>query len=158
MYSAEREGAQLVARVPAIDGYIGTRHWSQIVPLVEEGWLDGDVTHRVAVEYLDPLRQNGVDTVVLGCTHYPLLKPVLQRVLGQEVRLIDSAEETAKSLRKRLSEDGTASGAGGPADIRFFVSDIPHHFRRVGEMCLGRPIENVVQVDLDSMHLDGPDG
>jgi glutamate racemase len=67
------------------------------VPLVEEGWLDCEVTSLVAARYLEPLGRNGIDTLVLGCTHYPLLKPVLQRVMGEGVVLIDSAEETAKS-------------------------------------------------------------
>ena len=65
------------------------------VPLVEEGWLDHEATRIIAREYLAPLRDDGVDTVVLGCTHYPLLKPLLHDIMGGEVHLIDSAEETA---------------------------------------------------------------
>jgi glutamate racemase len=120
------------------------------VPLVEEGWLDGDVTLLVAERYLEPLRRNGIDTLVLGCTHYPLLKPVLQKVMGENVTLIDSAEETAKSVKSRMEKDGTFSGRDDAAEPRYFVSDIPHHFQRVGALCLGRNLSDVTQVDLES--------
>jgi glutamate racemase len=126
------------------------------VPLVEEGWLDGDVTALVAARYLEPLVRNGIDTLVLGCTHYPLLKPVLQRIMGGGVVLIDSAEETAKSVGAMLTRDGTASGAEDSGDLRFFVSDIPHHFQRVGAQCLGRDLRDVTRVDLESIELNSP--
>jgi glutamate racemase len=138
----------------AVDGR-GVKVFTQacplFVPLVEEGWLEGDVTARVAESYLESLKRNGIDTLVLGCTHYPLLKPVLQRVMGEGVTLIDSAEETAKSVRRRLEKDGTVSGGKDAPEPRFFVSDIPHHFQRVGALCLGRNLNDVTQVDLDSM-------
>jgi glutamate racemase len=70
------------------------------VPLVEEGWFEHPAAELIAREYLEPLRQAGVDTLVLGCTHYPLLKPLLQRVMGTEVALIDSGEETAERWRR----------------------------------------------------------
>jgi glutamate racemase len=124
------------------------------VPLVEEGWLDGDVTLRIAERYLEPLKRNGIDTLVLGCTHYPLLKPVLQKVMGEGVTLIDSAEETAKSVKSRLERNGTVSGRDDSPEPRFFVSDIPHHFQRVGALCLGRNLNDVTQVDLESMDLN----
>ncbi len=124
------------------------------VPLVEEGWLDGGVTLGVAERYLEPLKRGGIDTLVLGCTHYPLLKPVLQKVMGEDVVLIDSAEETAKSVRDRLLKEGTASGSEASSEPRFFVSDIPHHFQKVGALCLGRELKNVQRVDLESMELN----
>jgi glutamate racemase len=120
------------------------------VPLVEEGWLEGDVTGRVAELYLKPLIEKGVDTLVLGCTHYPLLKPVLQKVMGGGIVLIDSAEETSRTVAEKLAGDGIRSGSGPAAEPRFFVSDIPHHFRRVGELCLGESMRQVVQVDLEA--------
>jgi glutamate racemase len=126
------------------------------VPLVEEGWLDGDVTSLIAARYLEPLKRNGIDTLVLGCTHYPLLKSVLQRVVGEGVVLIDSAEETAKSVSAMLSREGTASGEKDSGDLRFFVSDIPHHFQRIGAQCLGRDLNDVTRIDLDSMDLEAP--
>jgi glutamate racemase len=120
------------------------------VPLVEEGWLEGDVTGRVAELYLEPLIAKGVDTLVLGCTHYPLLKPVLQKVMGGSIVLIDSAEETSRTVAEKLAGDGIGSGSGPAAEPRFFVSDIPHHFKRVGELCLGESMREVMQVDLEA--------
>ena len=139
--------------ISATDGgmTVVTQACPLFVPLVEEGWLDGDVTLRVAERYLEPLKRSGVDTLVLGCTHYPLLKPVLQHVMGEDVVLIDSAEETARSVRNRLTRDGTASGNEAAPEPRFFVSDIPHHFQRVGALCLGKKLENVQRVELESM-------
>jgi glutamate racemase len=120
------------------------------VPLVEEGWLEGDVTRRVAEIYVRPLAERGVDTLVLGCTHYPLLKPVLQQTLGEGIVLIDSAEETARTVAEKLAGSGIGSGTGSAVEPRFFVSDIPQHFKKVGELCLGEPMRQVLQVDLDA--------
>ena len=85
-----------------------------LVPLVEEGWFEHPAAELIAGEYLEPLRRAGVDTLVLGCTHYPLLKPLLQRVMGPEVRLIDSGEETAAAVRATL-ETGSLRRAAGRA-------------------------------------------
>ena len=84
-----------------------------LVPFVEEGWLVHPATRMVIEEYLVPLRTAGVDVLVLGCTHYPLLKPLLTHVMGQNVRLIDSALETARELA-RVLEGGLAAPAGNP--------------------------------------------
>lgn len=107
------------------------------VPLVEEGRLDGEVTRLVAHEYLAPLRDAGVDTLVLGCTHYPLLKPLLAEVMGPGVRLIDSAEETAAAVGRALTLSGLEAPPGSPAAARFVVSDAPDQFARVGSAFLG---------------------
>jgi glutamate racemase len=92
------------------------------VPLVEEGWVDHPVTRMVAQEYLRPVLAEQVDTLVLGCTHYPLLKGLLQDVAGPEVRLIDSAEAPRYT---------------------FYVTDVPLRFRTLGERFLGRALPNV---------------
>ena len=116
------------------------------VPLVEEGWLDHAATRLVAEEYLAPLKQAGVDTLVLGCTHYPLLSPLLAELMGEDVRLVDSAEETARAVASLLeAEDALApEGAGS---LRCFVSDLPLRFRQVGERFLGRAIDSIELVD-----------
>src|SRR3989442_3963390 len=102
------------------------------VPLVEEGWFDHPATELIAREYLEPLQQAGVDALVLGCTHYPLLKPLLTRVLGSGVALIDSAEETAKQVTAALGEGGLEAPAG-PAPRHWFVRlDDEPHFPPVG--------------------------
>lgn len=106
------------------------------VPLVEEGWFDRPATELVAAEYLAPLRRLRVDTLVLGCTHYPLLKPLLQRVMGPEVTLIDSAQETAAELARLLAAGHLAAPERRPVH-RFAVSDDQARFREVGARFIG---------------------
>lgn len=113
------------------------------VPLVEEGWLDHPVTRAVAEEYLRPLIDAGVDTLVLGCTHYPLLKPLLCRELGTGVRLIDSAAETAAELGRTLREAGIEASGDEPPRHRFVASDDPLQFLQLGQRFLGDAIEGV---------------
>jgi glutamate racemase len=113
------------------------------VPLVEEGWLDHQATELVAREYLAPLREQRVDTIVLGCTHYPLLRPLIARVVGRDVRLIDSAHETAAATGRALAEAGlTASGERTP-QRRYVVTDAAEQFARVAAHFLGAPLEHV---------------
>lgn len=118
------------------------------VPLVEEGWFDHPATELVAREYLRPLQAAGVDVLVLGCTHYPLLKPLLGRVLGASVRLIDSAEETAAAVQRELEAHGLLADGSTPATHRFVVSDDESHFRRVGARFLGERLRQVEVVPL----------
>lgn len=117
------------------------------VPLVEEGWFDHPAAELVAREYLSPLARAGVDVLVLGCTHYPLLKPLLSRVLGGAVTLIDSAEETAKAAERELAERGLLAD-GGVAEHVFVVSDDEPHFRKVGARFLGEKLQKVEVVPL----------
>jgi glutamate racemase len=119
------------------------------VPLVEEGWLDGEVTRSIAAVYLKPFKEKGIDTLILGCTHYPLLKTVIRDFFGNGICLIDSAEETAKTIRDGLCADGLENAPDQAPDHRFFVSDIPAHFQKIGEQCLGRPLNSVTQVNLE---------
>jgi len=111
------------------------------VPLVEEGWLSNAVTRLTAQEYLAPLLDAGIDTLVLGCTHYPLLKPLLREVVGPAVALVDSAETVAKETAALLEARGLAHD--GEAHHEFFVTDVPQRFQRIGELFLGRPLEPV---------------
>jgi glutamate racemase len=113
------------------------------VPLVEEGWIDKEATRLVAAEYLQTLRDADVDTVVLGCTHYPLLKPVLADLLGKDVRLIDSAAETAAEARRLLAERGIAASPRGEPLRRFLASDDSSQFLRLGQRFLGRALDAV---------------
>ena len=107
------------------------------VPLVEEGWFDHPAAELIAREYLEPLRRARVDTLVLGCTHYPLLKPLLQRVMGPDVRLIDSGEETAGAVVQALEAGSLAAPAGARATHRFAVSDDEARFGQVGARFIG---------------------
>jgi len=108
------------------------------VPLVEEGWLDGEATRLIARHYLQPLRDAAVDTLVLGCTHYPLLAPLLASEMPG-ARLIDSAHETAVDTAAVLQRTGLARGPapGVSPSYRFIASDAPDHFLRAGRRFLG---------------------
>jgi glutamate racemase len=113
------------------------------VALAEEGWADSPAGLLIAHEYLEPLREELIDVLVLGCTHYPLLKNVIRRVVGPEMRMTDSAEEVAREVVQRLEEcDGRSDGAVSYGH-RFYVSDVPLKFREVGERFLGYPLPAV---------------
>jgi glutamate racemase len=113
------------------------------VPLVEEGWTEHEATRLVARQYLASFANDEVDTLVLGCTHYPLLKPLIQEIVGPGVRLIDSAEETAADTRRMLAEHDLASGAANGASYRFIASDDPQQFLSLGQRFFGDAIEHV---------------
>jgi glutamate racemase len=119
-----------------------------IVPLVEEGWLEKPVALEIVKEYLTPLLSHSIDTLVLGCTHYPLLKHLLSRVAGPAVCLIDSAEETARTVGRQLKNLHLESPAGAPVLRRFFVSDAPEKFEKIGQRFLGQEIPGVKRVDI----------
>jgi glutamate racemase len=112
------------------------------VPLVEEGWTDHDATRLIAREYLAAFEDAHVDTLVLGCTHYPLLKPLIAAIVGPDVRLIDSAEETALDAQRMLAEHAIASPAR-TGRYRFVASDDPNQFLALGQRFFGDAIEHV---------------
>ncbi len=119
------------------------------VPLVEEGWIDHKVTELVIKEYLIPLKMKGVKTLVLGCTHYPVLKDIITRVLGDKIILIDSAEVMAirvHSILKKLGWLFESSSKNG--DDEFYVTDFPERFKRVGEIFLKKKIDKVEMVSI----------
>lgn len=122
---------------------ISARACPLFVPLVEEGWTEHAATRLVAEQYLEPLVREDVDTLVLGCTHYPLLKPLLREVLGPGVTLIDSAEETAAETARVLDNAGIAAPADGAPSYRFVASDDPLMFLQLGQRFLGGAIEGV---------------
>ncbi len=154
--------------VKRLDGTIRvfSRACPLLVPLVEEGWTRHPVTRRVAGIYMTPLLKNKIDTLVLGCTHYPLLKSMLRRVAGR-VELIDSAEETAKAVRTRLEQDGllriSGSAAPGAAShasglhrgpkgrVACFSSDDPAKFAGLGRRLLGWDLAYVSRIRLEGV-------
>ncbi len=117
-----------------------------LVPLVEEGWLDHPVTRLTAHEYLAPLLAHGIDTLVLGCTHYPLLQPLLQDVAGDGVRLVDSAATTARRAAALLADKGLLNTSATAPAHRYYVTDVPQRFQAVGERFLGKPLEEIERV------------
>jgi len=115
------------------------------VPFAEEGWLRGDVVLKVARAYLKPLKEAEVDTVILGCTHYPLLKAVIKEVLGKNVILVDSAKQVAIEVKKILTQEGMLNQAGRGRQ-EFYVSDNPEWFSGLARRFLGRPAPNARKV------------
>jgi glutamate racemase len=118
------------------------------VPLVEEGWWDHEVTEHVATTYLKNLLAEHIDTLILGCTHYPLLKKTLSKVAGPGVSLIDSAEETAMAVRDILDVKGLRTRERTEAGKEYYVTDASERFRRLGELFLGRKIDHVQHIEI----------
>jgi glutamate racemase len=119
------------------------------VPLVEEGWVEHRVTEEVAHIYMDEVFQDGArdaDVLVLGCTHYPLIRPLLRRVVPQSVEIVDSAESTAAKVVELLS---AGQGQGAPGDLRCYATDSVEKFRRLGSKFLGCAIEKIGLVDIE---------
>jgi glutamate racemase len=112
------------------------------VPLAEEGWTDNDVAERVARTYLEPMMAADIDTLVLGCTHYPLLREVIGKVMGERVQLVDSAEAVSEEVRERLARDRELAASDGPHEVEhhYYVTDAPDPFQAVAERFLGRTI------------------
>jgi glutamate racemase len=118
------------------------------VPLVEEGWADDPVAEEVARRYLAPLGERNVDTVVLGCTHYPLLARVIRRVLGERVRLVDSAEAVAAVVADDLARAELLAPPGRDAEHHFCVTDAGDRFARIGARFLGADRLSLEWVDV----------
>ena len=117
------------------------------VPIVEEGWLNDPIARQVANKYLRPLKAAKVDTLILGCTHYPLLKKVLRQVMGPKVRLIDSAQQVALKAKVVLEAlKLTHPHANGSSARRFFVTDEPRHFDILSRRFLGQRVGDVSKV------------
>ncbi len=119
------------------------------VPLAEEGWIEHSATYEIAEEYLKELRDLKIDTLVLGCTHYPILANVIQKVIGENVKLIDSGIASAEVVRSEISRIGFETNSFGMGNHQFYVSDIPAKFQEVAELFLGRQISHVQKVDLE---------
>ena len=118
-----------------------------LVPLAEEGWTNDGVTLKVTQRYLKPLLKKNIDTLILGCTHYPLLKEIIRKVLGEKIEFVDSAKETALEAKRILVErELCARPKSGLGRCKFYVSDEPAVFRKVGRRFLGKTIQSVQKV------------
>lgn len=118
------------------------------VPLVEEGWIDNDVAKATTERYLNGMKGEGIDTLILGCTHYPLLSGLIQRIVGDEVTLVDSAESTAKSLAKLLEEKNIASERNSEPNLQIYFTDLPSRFESIAHRFLDSGLPSVTRVDL----------
>ncbi len=117
------------------------------VALAEEGWLDGDITTTIVHRYLDDMVREGVDALLLGCTHFPLLAPAIAAALGPGVKLIDSSRETAAEAAAVLERENLLN-TGGPVRHRFYLSDLSPNFERVGARFLGTQLGDVVRASV----------
>ena len=116
------------------------------VPLVEEGWFEKKVTVDIASEYLSGLKRRGVDVVILGCTHYPLLKKAIQKVLGEKIILVDSAKKIAEEVKGILSNSDLIRNQNRRGKQKFLISDKPQAFNEIAKKFLGREIKGVKYV------------
>ena len=116
------------------------------VPLVESGWMTGDVCEQIARLYLRPLKAARVDTLILGCTHYPLLTRTIAAVMGPQVQLVDSAIQTASEVKGLLDSNEWGTNGHAAPRHRFFVTDEPQQFHELGRQFLGRPLPPVERV------------
>lgn len=139
----------ITSRLP--EAHVFAKPCPLFVPLVEEGWTEGYVPREVASIYLAELLAERIDTLVLGCTHYPLLADVISEIAGGHVRLVDSAQETARAVQQTLTTEGlrTSTDPGAPRRA-FLVSDGPEAFARIGRRFLGYDIGEVGWVDFQA--------
>lgn len=118
-----------------------------LVPLVEEKFMSHSATKLIIQEYLDPLLEQNIDTLVLGCTHYPLLRPLIEEYVGKEITIVDPAVTCAEKVYDVLAQERVSHAS---PQYKWYVSDDPEKFRAIGQTFLGKPIEAVEKVSLFS--------
>jgi glutamate racemase len=119
------------------------------VPMVEEGWTEDDITYLIVKRYLHILKENEVDNVILGCTHYPLLKTAIQKTMGPSVSLVDSGIETASAVERKLIENNLLADNSKLSKYNFYLSDMPYKFQEIAERFLERTIPHVETINFD---------
>jgi len=123
------------------------------VPLAEEGWLDDKISEQIANRYLESLNKSGIDTLILGCTHYPLLKDLIQKVVGEDIKLVDSAEETAQEIKRTLLEINLLNKNKSNSKKEFYLTDTSDTFVSIAGNFLGEKINKLQLIDIN--HKDG---
>ena len=126
------------------------------VPLVEEGMLQGEITNSIIRMYLEPLLKNGIDTLVLGCTHYPLLRQAIQGVVSNLVTLIDSGEAAAIEVKEQLAQSSLETKSQKNGEHQFYVSDSVADFEKVGNSFLGEKLPKVKKTDIEEFAIPSP--
>ena len=122
-----------------------------LVPLIEENWISEEVTKEVLRKYLEPLMTKGIDTLMLACTHYPLLIPLLTEILPDDVRLVDSATTCAEHLKRMLEEKNLLSGKTGEGKLEIYLTDLSEQFEELAGRFLNRPTGRVRRAVLGSL-------
>lgn len=123
------------------------------VPLVEEGWLINSITHSIIDEYLGPYKAQNIDTVILGCTHYPILKPAIKE-FWPTVQLVDSGVETARMIKRDLDNKFLNPDDTNGGNCKFFVSDIAENFQEIGQMFLGTKMKHFEVFDVENFLIE----
>ena len=119
------------------------------VQLVEEGWWENDIAYRIAEEYLSSIKNKGIDTLILGCTHYPLLQNTISKVMGRDVRLVSSAHEAAKTVSQVIKEKDMERDKRLKPVYRYYTSDSVEKFVTLGSIILGKDIKTVEKIDIE---------
>jgi glutamate racemase len=128
---------------PDLETY--TQSCSLFVPLVEEGWISGKVIQDVAKKYLSPLKVKKIDTLVLACTHYPLLKKIIREEMGKNVNIVNPAESVAKEIRLFLENNNQAFQIEKGKNHQFFFSDEPYNLEKISHLCFNKKIKPIVK-------------
>jgi glutamate racemase len=122
-----------------------------LVPLAEEGWINHPATKLIVEEYLSELKKENIDTLILGCTHYPILRDVIQEAIGQNVKLIDSGEAASVEVEDYLNGMGLKNISNNLGRDQYFVSDTPTKFKQVANLFLGKEINHIEKIDLEEI-------
>ena len=122
---------------------------SLFVQLAEDGWTDNKIASMIAGEYLSEFKKMNIDTLILGCTHYPILKNTISKVVGKKIRLIDSGEETAREVKRILEQEKLLNTQKKKGKHKFYVTDFQKKFKEISERFLGQPIHDVKKVKLN---------
>jgi glutamate racemase len=128
---------------------IYSRSCPLFVPLAEEGFTEGEIPEKIANKYLEHFKDIEVDTLVLGCTHYPLLAGIIQKIMGNNVKLIDPGIEVSKKVRNILNINDMYNDSVYKGEVKYYLSDIPRRFEKVAENFLGGPISSVIKIVID---------
>lgn len=124
-----------------------------LVPLVENGYIapDNFVTRSVAEEYFAPILKAGVDTIILGCTHYPIIEAIIRQIVGPDIHLINPGKEVAHSAAQFLKENDMLATPGNNATVDYYVSDTADSFNELASIFLGMPVTNAQKIDIESI-------
>ena len=118
------------------------------VPLIEEGWSDTAVAKEIARKYLEPFQKTEMDTLILGCTHYPIMAETIQGAVEDHVQLVYSGQTVGRELSSYLEKNSCKNNSGSPGETRFYVTDLPQKFDELGSRFLGRKMDHVKHVSL----------
>jgi len=127
-----------------------------LVPLAEEGWSDSDITFQVAEIYLKTLKERDIDTLILGCTHYPLIKNIIQKVMGESVALVDSADAIAAEAKEILTNKKIGTDKKTPGTIKYYTTDSPESFKETGTRLIDLNLDNTKQIFLPTFDKSRP--